>query len=83
MGTYLIRPPARLAWAHVQRIAAHSRWAACISRLFCVSGALRGDGTGRLTYPARRRETVERVQEAANAMGWTLTADERTMIEAF
>jgi hypothetical protein len=32
---------------------------------------------------ARRRETVQRAQEAADVQGWTLTADERTMLEAF
>ena len=29
---------------------------------------------------ARRRETVDRVREAAQALGWVLTADERTML---
>ena len=29
---------------------------------------------------ARRRETVERVREAAQALGWVLTAGERTML---
>ena len=29
---------------------------------------------------ARRRETVQRVQEAAQALGWVLTAGERTML---
>jgi len=32
---------------------------------------------------ARRREVVQLAQEAADVQGWTLTADERTMIEAF
>lgn len=32
---------------------------------------------------ARRRETVQRAQEAADALGWTLTADERDMLESF
>jgi len=29
---------------------------------------------------ARRRETVQRVQEAAQAIGWVLTADENAML---
>lgn len=32
---------------------------------------------------ARRRETVERAQEAAQALGWVLTDDERAMLAAF
>lgn len=32
---------------------------------------------------ARRREVVQRAREAADVQGWTLTADERNMLEAF
>jgi len=32
---------------------------------------------------ARRREVVQLANEAAQALGWTLTADERTMLDAF
>jgi hypothetical protein len=32
---------------------------------------------------ARRREVVERAQEAAQALGWVLTAGEQAMLEAF
>ena len=32
---------------------------------------------------ARRREVVQRAREAAQALGWVLTADERTMLDAF
>src|SRR5450759_1767624 len=32
---------------------------------------------------ARRREVVERAREAADVQGWTLTADERAMLDAF
>ena len=39
--------------------------------------------TTRACTLARRRDTVQRAQEAAQAMGWTLTADERKMLEAF
>ena len=39
--------------------------------------------TTRARTLARRRDTVQRAQEAAQAMGWTLTADERKMLDAF
>jgi hypothetical protein len=39
--------------------------------------------TTRARTLARRRDTVERAQEAADAMGWTLTEDERAALEAF
>jgi len=32
---------------------------------------------------ARRREVCRLAREAADVLGWTLTADERAMIEAF
>ena len=32
---------------------------------------------------ARRREVAQRAREAADVQGWTLTADERTMLDAF
>ena len=35
--------------------------------------------TTRARTLARRRDTVQRAQEAAQALGWVLTADERTM----
>jgi hypothetical protein len=39
--------------------------------------------TTRARTLARRRETVDRAHEAAQALGWELTADERTMLEGF
>ena len=39
--------------------------------------------TTRARTLARRRDTVQRAQEAARALGWVLTAEERTMLEAF
>ena len=39
--------------------------------------------TTRARTLARRQDTVQRAQEAAQALGWVLTADERTMLEAF
>ena len=32
---------------------------------------------------ARRRETVQRAQETAQALGWVLTPEERAMLEGF
>ena len=39
--------------------------------------------TTRARTLARRRDTVQRAQEAAQALGWVLTAEERAMLSAF
>lgn len=39
--------------------------------------------TTRARTLARRRDTVERAQEAAQALGWVLTADEQAMLADF
>ena len=60
-----------------------SVWPDDLPRLDAVSGNnARKHATPARTL-ARRREVVERAREAADVQGWTLTADERTMLDAF